>query len=158
MTATKKSKAALLISVATLVITLITALGLILGFTNAQQTTETVTPSMYARGAISATGKIVESNESLYLEDMQTVSSMKIELDEETATISYKVVFYDKDGKFISMTESYKSDYDVKGVPETAEFFRVVITPNEVDGEAVKLNIFNTSKYAKQLTVSFDKV
>ena len=157
MTVTKKSKTALILSIASAVVTVLTVIGLAIGIGNSQITTEKVTTSMYERGTITETGKIVESNESLILEDMKTVSSLKIELDEETASITYKVAFYDEDEKFISLTDSMAEDFEIVNIPENAKYFRVVITPNQVDGETVKLNVFNIDKYAKQLTVSYDR-
>lgn len=158
MTTTKKSKTALIVSIVAALLSVVTFLGLLLGIGGAQNTTETVNTFMYTRGAITSAGKIVESKESLYMEDMQTVSSMKIEIEDENATITYKVAFYDKDKKFLSMSDSTAEDFDILKIPESSCYFRVVITPNEVDGEAVKLNIFNMGKYTKQLSVSYDKV
>lgn len=158
MTATKKTKTALVVSITAIALSVITALSLLIGLGNSKVTTEKVSPSMYERGTITETGKIIDSNESLYLEEMQTVSSLKIEVDEETVNVTYKVAFYDEDEEFITLTEDKAEDFEILDVPETAKYFRVVITPNEVDGEAVKLNIFNHDKYAKQLTITYDRL
>ena len=116
---------------------------------------KTASVTSYSVGAINETGKVIESKQSVYLKDMQKIDGMKIELDEETATITYKVAFYNEEDKFVSMTESLDADFDATNIPETATQFRVVITPLAVDGEAVELNIFNMAKYVNQLDVSW---
>lgn len=155
MTNSKRSKVGLIVSIVAVVLAAVTCVGVIFGITHQKADTVEVTNSMYEIGTISETGKILESGKSVYLEDMVTVDGMAIELDEETATITYKVVFYDADNKFLSMTDDLDADYDNANVPENAEYFRVVITPFEVDGESVDVNIFNMSKYTKQLEVSY---
>ena len=80
-----------------------------------------------------------------------------IDIDEDNATISYRVVFYDEEGEYLSTTEALETDYDETTTPETAESFRVVITPDQVDGEDVEISIFTMSKYANQLDVAYNK-
>ncbi len=155
MTATKRSKTSLVVSIVAMVVSVITVLGLLIGIGNSQITTSKVNSTNYKNGAITEAGKVIESNESAVLSKAQTVNGMSIEIDEETATITYKVAFYDKDGNFISLTEEKTQDFDVNEIPQDASSFKVVITPNEVDGEAVKLNAFNRAKYVNQLKVTF---
>ena len=141
---------ALLMCVATIV-------GIVVGSHVAVDTTDEVGIYDYSLGTIDATGKIVESKKSIYTDAMQTVEGLTIELDEETANISYKVAFYNEDEEFISLTEAMTEDFDAANIPEGAAFFRVVITPNQVDGEDVIVTVFNSAKYAKQLDVSYSK-
>lgn len=155
MTATKKAKTSLVVSIVSAVLSVATILGLAIGIGNSQITTVKANANDFKNGAITETGKIVESNESAVLKEMATVEDMKIEVDEETCTITYKVAFYDEEENFITATEDLSEDFDVANVPENAKFFRVMVTPNEVDGEAVKLNVFNRAKYLKQITVSY---
>ncbi len=155
MTATKRSKASLVASIVAVVLSVLTVLGIAIGIGNSKITSTKVNRFDYKNGAITETGKVIESNESAVLKSTKTVKDMSIELDEETATITYKVAFYDKDGNFISMTEDQNSDFDLTAVPENATTFNVMITPNEVDGEAVKLDVFNRARYVKQLKISF---
>ena len=49
------------------------------------------------------------------------------------------------------------ADFDATEIPETAAFFRIVITPNQVDGEDVVLSVLNAGKYAGQLEVTYSK-
>lgn len=153
----KKNKLKLILSCVSIVLSIITLVALVVGLNNITTQTKDVSKSDYAVGTINETGKIVESKKSAYMKDAETIDGLTIEIDEETATITYKVAFYDEDGKFISITESLDADFDATNIPETADTFRVVITPYQVDGENVELNIFNMGKYTSQLDVSFSK-
>lgn len=151
------SKLSLGIAIASIVLTVVTVLGIVIGLHNSNITKAKVKSSDYVIGTITAEGKLLESKQSLYTKDLITVDGLEIDIDEETATIQYNVAFYDKDGKFISINdEYYTEDFDVALIPETADSCRILITPYEVDSEAVTLNIFNVGKYAGQLTVRYD--
>lgn len=152
----KSKKANLIMTITAVVLSVLALAGVIVAM-HKDNTTAKTNATMFTTGAITETGKIVESKQSAYLKDMQTTDGLKIELDEETATITYKVVFYDEEDKFISMTESLDADFVAENIPENATQFRVVITPLAVDGEAVELSIFNMAKYVNQLEVEFNK-
>lgn len=157
MTKKKKSKLRFGLTILSLFLSIATLISVCVGLHNITTSTKDVVKTDYAIGTINETGKIVESKQSLYMKDAENVDGLTIEIDEETATITYKVAFYDADGKFISITESQENDFDTTNIPETADTFRVVITPYQVDGENVELNIFNMSKYTSQLDVSYNK-
>lgn len=155
MTAVKKSKTSLVVSIVSMLLSVVTVLALVFSLGSSQVTTTTANATMFKNGAINEDGKVIESNLSAVLSEAKTVKDMKIEIDEESAVITYKVAFYDKDGNFISMTDEQVADFDVNEIPQDADTFRVVVTPNEVDGEAVKINSLNRAKYVKQLKVTF---
>ena len=155
MTVVKKSKTSLVVSIVSMLLSVVTVLALVFSLGSSQVTTTTANATMFKNGAINEDGKVIESNLSAVLSEAKTVKDMKIEIDEESAVITYKVAFYDKDGNFISMTDEQVADFDVNEIPQDADTFRVVVTPNEVDGEAVKINSLNRAKYVKQLKVSF---
>ena len=120
-------------------------------------TTATLSASDYAIGTIDEeSGKILESKKSAYTKQMYDIADVKITLDEETATVTYKVAYYDEDEKFISVSEELSEDY-ILTAPENAKYFRLVVTPYMVDGEDVSISIFNKSKYVKQLEVIYKK-
>ena len=149
----KSKKTNLILTITAVVLSVLALAGVIVSMNKSNLKTASMTS--YSIGAINDAGKVIESKQSAYLRDMQTINGMSITLDEETATITYKVAFYNEDGEFVSMTESLDADFDATNIPETATQFRVVITPLSVDGEAVELNIFNFSKYTNQLEVSW---
>ena len=120
-------------------------------------TTETVGVLGYAIGNIDEDGKIVQSYKSMYMKNMQSTSGLEIDLNDETSMITYRVVFYDEDKEFISTTEVLDDDYDTSLTPEEAKFFRVIITPNQVDGDDVVVTALNISKFVKQLAVTYNK-
>lgn len=157
MTNAKRSKVSLFIVIVSFILTVATSVGIFVGIAHSKDTTTEVKKSMYTIGAISEDGKLVESKRSAYLEDMETVEGLVIELEEETATVSYKLAFYDEEGNFISKSGELKEDFDSANIPENAKFFRIEITPYAVDDEPVNLNTFNLRKYTKQISVSFNK-
>ena len=75
----------------------------------------------------------------------------------DNATITYKVAFYDEDKEFIEMSSALDEDFDIADLPEGAEYFKVVITPNQVDGEDVKITILNVAHYANMLKITYNK-
>lgn len=152
----KKGKLKWALTIVSVVLSVITLVALCVGLGNLAST-KTLGNSDYAIGTINEDGKVVDSKQSAYTKNTYKTEDMSIEIDEETATITYKVAFYDKDGKFVSMTNALSEDFDTTNIPENATEFRIVVTPLAVDGEAVELNIFNVSKYTSQLDVTINK-
>lgn len=152
----RKEKAQWLLVLTAIVLSVIALVSAVIGL-NKHETTTNVTNSMYAVGTIDETGKIIDSKKSAYMKDLHTTENLTIDIDEETATITYKVAYYDEDEKFLSMTDSLSNDLDETTIPENAKYFRVVVTPNQVDEEDVKLNFFNKSNYTSQLEITFNK-
>ena len=152
MTKTKSNRLKWVLSIVSIVLSLATLIGVIVGVNNMADTT-TLSQTDYHIGTINETGKIIESKKSIY-SDMSTIEDMEITLA-ENSNITYKVVFYDEDEKFISMTETLETDFDTSSNPSNAEYFRVLITPNQVDGEDITLNVFNMGKYTKMINVEF---
>jgi hypothetical protein len=153
----KKEKVKTLFIVLSFVLSLITTIAVCFGIANATKTTETVGVTAFELGSVDESGKVIESKKSSVMENAQNVDGLTIDIDEETATVTYRVVFYGEDGEYLSTTETLETDYDATSTPETAETFRVVITPDQVDGEDVKINIFTMNKYAKQLEITYNK-
>lgn len=153
----KKGKFKTLLIVFSFLMSLLTTVSVMFAITNDKKTTENVGSLDYVLGTIDENGKMVDSKKSIVMEDAETVDGLTIDIDEETATISYRVVFYGEDGEYLSTTDMLEEDYDATSAPESAETFRVVITPYQVDGEDVSISIFGISKYAKQLDVSYNK-
>lgn len=157
MTTKKKNKLKWLLTITSAVLSVVAIVGVCFGLSNLAKT-KSVDNGDFAVGTIVAeSGKIVESKHSAYMKDAENVDGLTIDIDEETATITYKVAFYDEDGKFVSMTETMDEDFDATNIPENATSFRVVVTPYQVDGENVELNIFNMSKYTSQLEITYNK-
>lgn len=124
---------------------------------NKQEKTVTLNGLNYSIGAISSTtGKNVDSKLSIYTKNYGNVDGMEIALNDD-ATITFKVAFYDEDKKFIAMTDALNEDFDTANIEEGSKYFRVMITPNQVDGEDVKLNIINYIPYANMLKITYNK-
>lgn len=153
--AEKKNKIKWILTIVSFVLSLATIIGVLFAFGNMAET-KNLSSTDYHIGMIDDGGKIVESRKSIY-SDLITTEDMEITLD-ENANITYKVVFYDEEEKFVSATETLETDYDTTATPENAEYFRIVITPNQVDGEDIILNVFNMGKYTKMVNVQFANV
>lgn len=133
-----------------LVVVMIVGIFLKLG---RMETNQTLSNTSYSIGSVdTSSGKVIESRQNAYTKSMYKVDNMEITLSDD-ATISYKVFFYDKDKDFISATNSLNADFDLNTLPSSAEYFRVVITPAQVDGENVVLNLINLSKYTNQIRI-----
>lgn len=157
MRETTKSKIKWTITIISFVLSIFLFGAFVINLTNrAPETTDELGRLDYALGTIDEEGKILESKKSMYSKELQLIKGLKIELS-ENSTITYKIVFYDEDKAYISTTESldvaYSSDLEVEG----AKYFRVIITPFQVDGEDVILTAFNMGKYIDQLEVIFNK-
>jgi len=153
----RKDKVKSLLIVLSFLLSLVTTLAVCFGIAKATETTQTVRKSEYVLGSIDESGKVIESKKSIVMENAKSVDGLTIDIDEENATVSYRVVFYGEDGEYLSTTESMETDYDATSVPESAETFRVVVMPYQVDGEDVKINMFTIGKYAKQLDITYNK-
>lgn len=134
-------------------------IGLVIGLTvrlNNNETSKTLTTFNYEIGAIdTTTGSEIDSQQSIRQKSLANVDGMKIEVAEDSQ-VTYKVLFYDEEETFVSATSSLSGDF-AEEVPETAEYFKIVITPNEVDGEPVTVSVFNCDRYSQMLTVSYNK-
>lgn len=122
-----------------------------------QEKTVTLNSFGYSVGGInSTTGNVFETKKSIYTKNLCNVDGMEIEIGED-ATITYKVAFYDKDKEFVSMSDAQNVDFDNANAPETAKYFRVVITPDQVDGEDVTIGTLSIAKYANMLKITYNK-
>lgn len=106
----------------------------------------------YSVGLIDTEGKFEQGTSSIYTKDFTSVDGLTVEIKDD-ATITYKLFFFDKDEKLVEMTSALSSDYDSSLTPETAEYFKIMITPTN-DAE---VSWFEIGTYAKQLTVTVNK-
>ena len=153
----RKSKFKWTITIISFVMSVIMFGAFVVGlFTAPPKTTDNVGTLDYAIGGIDASCKIIESYKSIYMKEMCSVSGIDIDLNEDSSIVTYEIVFYDEDKKYISTSEVLSEDYDGSSNPEGAEFFRVIITPNQIDDEDVIITALNIGKYAKQLTITYN--
>lgn len=106
----------------------------------------------YAIGLLDAEGEYEQGTSSIYMKDYQSVDGLTVELKDK-ATVTYKLFFYDENKDFVDMTSDLSLNYDSSSIPETAEYFRIMITPIN-DAEVSFFEIYN---YARQLIVSVNK-
>lgn len=106
----------------------------------------------FSLGGLDENGKYVETKESIYTKDAFECKGLTVTPEFESQ-VTYQIFFYDSTGEFISKTEKLEKVYKDEVAIEVTHA-RIVITPNEdEDGNAVTMNVFNKSKYAKQLTL-----
>ena len=152
-----KSKKMRIITIISFVMSVVMFGAFLFGIFNKPSETTEIGLLDWGIGSVdSTTGKAVESYKSIYTKDLATVNGLEITVEDD-ATLTYKVIFYDEDKGFVSATEALDDDLDATSIPETAKYFRICVTPNQVDGEDVKVNAFSLNKYAKQLNVTFTK-
>lgn len=107
-------------------------------------------------GTLNATGQYAESNSSIYMKDSVSCKNLTVEKDFE-AQITYRIVFYDGNEKFLGSTEELSGNFSTNNNEEftgegkfaTAKYFRIVITPT-ADEEIVGSEVLT---YAGQLTI-----
>ena len=157
MVKAKRERLKSILVVASFVLSLVTAVTVAMGMSNATKTTATLRGIDYTRGSVDESGKRIESKKSIVMKDKKNVEGLTIDIDEENATVTYRVVFYGADGEYLSATESMATDYEKEIAPDGAETFRIVVTPNQVDGDDVTIGGLDVFKYAKQLDVTYNK-
>lgn len=131
-------------------------ISVIVGLSNLQPTKNVGNLDYSISSIDTTTGKVIDSNQNIVMKNLGNVDGMTITLDED-AQITYKVAFYDEDEEFVSITASQSADFDAENIPETAKYFRVVITPNQVDGENVTVTLLNMANYTSQVEITFNK-
>ena len=122
-------------------------------------TTVKVEPSAYAIGIIDdTTGKLPSEQEdvAIYTKKYLPVNGLKCQIA-AGATIRYQVNFYDADYNFLGM-KTYTTDYitlPTEAAFTDAKYAKIEIYPL-ADEDGV-VTAFEVSKYAKMLTVTYNK-
>jgi len=101
---------------------------------------------------LDAEGKYEQGTTSIYTKEYHSVDGLTVEVDED-ATVKYSIFFFDKDEKFVDKTSDLSLNYDGTSTPETAEYFKIMITPTN-DAEVSWSEI---GRYAGMLTVTVNK-
>lgn len=120
---------------------------------NRQTTTTTLGGEAYSIGTLTAEGEYAEGNTSIYTRKAIKTDGLKVVPDKD-AKITYRLFFYDKDGKFISATEASAAKFN-GDVPTGAETVKIMITPTE--DEDGKVSLVEVLGYANQLTVTVNR-
>lgn len=128
--------------------------------------TKTVSPLVFARGAIDSTGAFVKSDTSIYTEDYIECQGLKIEADFD-ATGTYQVFYYDSNKKFAGATDVYDTStspvYDKGNTFAFAKYCQIVITPDVItdeDGyvdEDYKIKFYEVAGIANKFTITVNK-
>ena len=107
----------------------------------------------YSVGIINDSGIFVEDNKTgIAMSSYYSVDGLTCDLKED-AKITYSIFFYDEDKTFLESAKGLIEDFDGSEIPETAEYFRIMIDPTEDD----EVKWYEVNGYAKQLTVTVNK-
>lgn len=142
------------------IVTFIVILGLIgavigLSVSLSRSTAEEIGGEAYSIGIIQETGEVnTKEQTSIYTRKDLPVDGLRCSLKMD-AKITYRIFFYDKEGKFLSATSTLSTDYDGTGVPAKAETAKIMITP--VEDEDGKVSLVEILGYANQLTVVINR-
>ncbi len=145
-----------IVSVALVVVTVV-GIGALIGHFVSNKADDNgrveINPS-YEVGGLTSYGKYKETKESIYTKEAFKCDGLNIE-PQFDSTITYQVFFYDNLGNFVSSTSSMEGYYTDE-IPTGSSYARIVITPKwdkDTKDDDRKINIFQVSKYAKQLTI-----
>ncbi len=120
-----------------------------------EENTKTISASEFSLGGLDENGEYVETHKSIYTKDAFECQGLTVTPKFESQ-VSYQIFFYDEYGDFVEKTESLEKTYNDE-IPDGVTHARIVITPDaKEDGTSVTMNVFNKSKYAKQLTIKVD--
>lgn len=121
---------------------------------NRQTTTTTLGGEAYSIGTLTDdAGEYAKGDTAIYTRKAIKTDGLKVVPDKD-AKITYRLFFYDKDGKFISATEASSAKFN-GDIPTGAESVKIMITPTE--DEDGKVSLVEVLGYANQLTVTVNR-
>lgn len=146
-----------------IVVACLSVLGFVLGGTalikqvNSDKTKEVSATWGYEVGLLDEeTGRDKTGGTAWRTKNFVSVDGLKVDVDEEDASISYSVYFYDEDKAFLSKSDAMTVDYDAEAdetVPADAEYVRIVFThTNDTD-----ISSSDIRAYTDLYTVSYTK-
>ena len=115
-------------------------------------------------GTLDENGKFVKSEYNIVSKEFSKIEDLE-EIEVETdANFTYTIFFYDEDEKYLTNlgfgagTSFDKTSIEGSLVENpTAELFKIVLTPNEVNGEKIKVDNSNIEDYTSQMTITFNE-
>ena len=113
----------------------------------------TISSFAFSKGDIDSSGKVKDSDTSIYTTDMFACQGLTIEVDFETS-LKYAVYYYRQDGSFIGKTELLNSLYEKGEDYVNAKYARIVVYPT-LKNE--KIRFWEISSYAKAISITVSK-
>lgn len=127
--------------------------GVIVKMTRDEKTKDVGGWTQYEIGLLNETdGEEVKGTTSIRTKKFITTDGFKVEVIDD-ASVTYTLVFYDEDKKFLSASTDLTGDFDGTATPEGAKYVKVEITPKN-DPEVSWTEI---GGYEKQLTITVNK-
>lgn len=126
--------------------------GLALALNSAVKQTEVVAMD-FKVGTINAEGNPELVDGSVYSK-IFSAKGLEVECS-ENIDVTYVIAWYDRDQGYISSTESMGVNFHKENVPESAEYARIIVTPN--DDSDGKISISEKYEYVGQLKILYDR-
>lgn len=114
--------------------------------------TDELSAGDWEKGLIAVDGGEVRGTIAIRTKDFVPINGLNVDL-RDNAGITYQIFWYDENKVFLSCTEELVVDYDLAGMPELAEYARIMIKPVN-DPEVSRTEI---KDYAGELTVEWSK-
>ena len=115
-------------------------------------------------GMLDENGKFVKSEYNIVSKEFSKIEDLKEIEVEEDSNFSYTIFYYDEDEKYLTnLGFDAGTSFDKTSIEGSlvdnpdAELFKIVITPNEVNGEKIKVDNTNIKDYTKQITITFNE-
>ena len=113
-------------------------------------------------GMLDENGKFVKSEYNIVSKEFSKIEDLKEIEVEEDSNFSYTIFYYDEDEKYLTnLGFDAGTSFDKTSIEGSlvenpdAELFKIVITPNEVNGEKIKVDNSNIEDYTSQMTITF---
>ena len=140
--------------------TIIMFAAFVVGFFVDKEPTANLGSLDYVRGTLDDEGEFLESYKSIVTKNVIMCESLDDVVVKSEAKCFVAVHLYDEDGEYLGTPQS-DGRYNTWTVDENTEIpvggFRIVIKPHPIDGEYPELSLFDISKYANMVEVTYTK-
>lgn len=119
------------------------------------KTHKSVSPLVFSRGALDKSGRFVESDTSLYTEELIQCRGLKVSVDFE-ASLTYEIYLYRADESLIDVLGPLSDDYELAESYNNAKYCRISMHPKLKNGQD-KIRFWEVQSYAKQLKIEVAK-
>lgn len=140
-------------NIISIIVALILMIGATIGIVNiANNTSKTISPSVFSIGSINDKGEFSKSKTTLYSKDFIECQGLKITRDFESI-VTYKVHYYDILKNYLGSSGVQSGDYAIEDTYANAKYCRIVI----YKGNNENIKFYEPYSIASELTIKVDK-